>query len=206
MNALHQLQNDPNIIIKHADKGGTAVVLNKHDYNDKVLHILSDKTFYRQKTHSHTTSILHEVQSLINQLHTKRNNWRQDLRHFSIKKHEDSSILRITKNTQTCVRQCLRRFSYSLMRKITPWRIYFYEYGTPYYQIYLQILQNFNRVSRHQHSHCRIVNCSPKNTPNPLTPFLCSISRRRDCLFSNLPSYNRSHKLSRQMRKTVLCR
>ena len=69
INALHQLQNYPIIIIKPADKGGATVVLNKQDYNDKVLHILSDKTFYRQMTHSHTTSILHELQSLIDILH-----------------------------------------------------------------------------------------------------------------------------------------
>ena len=69
MNALHQIHNDPNIIIKPADKGGATVVLNKQDYNDKVLHILSDKTFYRQRTHNHT--ILHEVQSLIDHLHIK---------------------------------------------------------------------------------------------------------------------------------------
>ena len=30
---------------------------------------------------------------------------------------------------------------------------HFYERDTPYYQLYLQILQNFNRPSRHQHSH-----------------------------------------------------
>ena len=71
INALHQLQNDQNIIIKPADKGGATVVLNKQDYNDKVLHILSDKTFYRQMTHNLTTSILHKVQSLIEHLHIK---------------------------------------------------------------------------------------------------------------------------------------
>ena len=45
MKALHQLQNDQNII-KPADKGGATVVLNKQDYKDKVLHILSDKMLY----------------------------------------------------------------------------------------------------------------------------------------------------------------
>ena len=68
MNALHQLQNDQNIIIKPADKGGSTVVLNKPDYKDKVLHILSDKTFYRQMTYN-LTSIPHEVQSLIDQIY-----------------------------------------------------------------------------------------------------------------------------------------
>ena len=69
MKALHQLQNDQ--IIKPADKDGVTVVLNKQDYNDKVLHILSDKIIYRRITHNLTTSILHEVQSLIDHLHIK---------------------------------------------------------------------------------------------------------------------------------------
>ena len=30
---------------------------------------------------------------------------------------------------------------------------YFYERGTPYYQVYVKIPPNLNRLSRHQHLH-----------------------------------------------------
>ena len=45
---LKHLQDDPNILIKPADKGGAIVVLNTHDYHHKVLQILTDKTFCKQ--------------------------------------------------------------------------------------------------------------------------------------------------------------
>ena len=69
--ALKQLQDDPNLIIKPADKGGATVVLNTHDYHHKVLQILTNKTFYKQMTHNHIHTVRQEVQSLIDYLHIK---------------------------------------------------------------------------------------------------------------------------------------
>ena len=68
---LKQLQDDPNIIIKPADKGGAIVVLNTRDYHHKVLQILTDKTWYKQTTHHHIPTVRQEVQSLIDYLRIK---------------------------------------------------------------------------------------------------------------------------------------
>ena len=68
--ALKQLHDDPDIIIKPADKGAT-VVLNTNDYHHKVLQILTDKTFYKQMTHNHIPTVQQEVQALIDYLHVK---------------------------------------------------------------------------------------------------------------------------------------
>ena len=68
---LKQLQDDPNIIINPADKGSATVVLNTHDYQHKILQILTDKTFYKQTTHRHIPTVRQEVQSLIDYLRIK---------------------------------------------------------------------------------------------------------------------------------------
>ena len=63
--AMKQLQDDPNIIIKLADKCGATVVLNTHDYHKKVLQILTDKNFCKQMTHNNIPTVRQEIQSLI---------------------------------------------------------------------------------------------------------------------------------------------
>ena len=73
----------------------------KKDYNDKVLHILSDKTFYRQVTHNLPTSILHEVQSLIGHLHIKGRIDDKTHTRLTQQPTHDSSIVQITKSKQT---------------------------------------------------------------------------------------------------------
>ncbi|CAH2301947.1 Hypothetical predicted protein, partial [Pelobates cultripes] len=45
--ALKQLKNDPNLVIKQADKGGGIVILNREDYMQESMRILGDNTTYR---------------------------------------------------------------------------------------------------------------------------------------------------------------
>ncbi|XP_076037064.1 uncharacterized protein LOC143022637 [Oratosquilla oratoria] len=51
--ALEELGKDDNLIITSADKGGGVVVMNKKDYNDKMLDLLSDTTTYERKYQGH---------------------------------------------------------------------------------------------------------------------------------------------------------
>ena len=44
--ALEELSNDQNIIIKEADKGSAIVIMNKEDYKDMVLEIIKDPEYY----------------------------------------------------------------------------------------------------------------------------------------------------------------
>lgn len=46
--ALKELQNDQSISIVQADKGKTTVVLDKHDYEEKVLDHLSNSDIYQE--------------------------------------------------------------------------------------------------------------------------------------------------------------
>ncbi|XP_076028902.1 uncharacterized protein LOC143017842 [Oratosquilla oratoria] len=50
--ALNNLSKD-NIIITSADKGGGIVIMNKHDYNNKMLDLLNDSETYEKKPSGH---------------------------------------------------------------------------------------------------------------------------------------------------------
>ena len=66
--ALKELANTENIIIKPADKGGSVVIQNRHDYLDEGFRKLSDVNFYSEQNdhlslqfHSEITTILDEM-------------------------------------------------------------------------------------------------------------------------------------------------
>ena len=54
--ALKQLGKRNEIIITHADKGGGIVILNKSDYNDKIMNLLNDENTYKKKNHGYITN------------------------------------------------------------------------------------------------------------------------------------------------------
>ena len=48
LQCLRRLSNDPDIIIKKADKSSTIVILNKNDYIREVERQLHDETYYEK--------------------------------------------------------------------------------------------------------------------------------------------------------------
>jgi len=66
--AITSLTNNPNIIIKPADKGSAVVVLNREDYISEGYKQLSDAKFYRKVDTDLTSHHMKRVQSYINHL------------------------------------------------------------------------------------------------------------------------------------------
>jgi hypothetical protein len=64
--ALKDLSNDDSIIIKEADKGGGVVVMNKHFYEQKILHMLHDTQYYRDTDKNHQKKTLGKIKQLVN--------------------------------------------------------------------------------------------------------------------------------------------
>ena len=66
--ALHSLQNNPEIVIKPADKGGCIVLQNTLDYIQECLRQLSDTNFYEPRdtdlTETHNTKVQTKVTQL----------------------------------------------------------------------------------------------------------------------------------------------
>ena len=46
--ALKELRNDQNLVISKADKSNTTVVMDKTDYDKRLLNMLEDNTTYQQ--------------------------------------------------------------------------------------------------------------------------------------------------------------
>ena len=63
--ALKGLINNPNIIIKRADKGGAIVLLNKADYIDEGLRQLGDINFYRRINRDPTNITCTQIQKFL---------------------------------------------------------------------------------------------------------------------------------------------
>ena len=64
--ALEELSNDQNIIIKEADKGSAIVIMNKEDYKDMVLEIIKDTEYYVESVNYKQKNILQKLESLVN--------------------------------------------------------------------------------------------------------------------------------------------
>ncbi|CAJ0964548.1 unnamed protein product [Ranitomeya imitator] len=64
--ALSSLQNNKNITIKPADKGGAIVVMNHTDYNKEVIRQLSDSNTYGIIQRDPVTNITTKIKSLLN--------------------------------------------------------------------------------------------------------------------------------------------
>ena len=74
--ALEELSNDQNIIIKEADKGSAIVIMNKEDYKDMVLEIIKDPEYYVEFVNYKQKKHLAEIRKFSKQtqrlLHKKR--------------------------------------------------------------------------------------------------------------------------------------
>ena len=66
--ALMRLQDNKEITIKPADKGGGWVILNTQDYINKVLLLLENKKFYKKLDHNPTLSNANEITCFIDYL------------------------------------------------------------------------------------------------------------------------------------------
>ena len=69
--ALEGLRKDESIIIKPADKGGALVIMDKVDYEEAVLKMLKDDTFYTEKADDINSSFEKEVEMKINELRSE---------------------------------------------------------------------------------------------------------------------------------------
>ena len=57
-NALQSLRDDSSIVISKPDKGNGVVIMNKNDYQAKMLHILDDKIkFSRVKSNNNLSNL-----------------------------------------------------------------------------------------------------------------------------------------------------
>lgn len=65
--ALKELQNNPNIIIKEADKGGAIVVMDREYYKEKILEMLQDSEIYKEIPSCMDKNTLGKIQTLISQ-------------------------------------------------------------------------------------------------------------------------------------------
>uniref|UniRef100_A0A8C5PLH9 Uncharacterized protein n=1 Tax=Leptobrachium leishanense TaxID=445787 RepID=A0A8C5PLH9_9ANUR len=59
--ALKDLQKDPNIIIKPADKGGGIVIWSKESYKEEALRLLDDNSTYTKLTKDPVSEIRHKL-------------------------------------------------------------------------------------------------------------------------------------------------
>uniref|UniRef100_A0A8C3H6A6 Reverse transcriptase domain-containing protein n=1 Tax=Chrysemys picta bellii TaxID=8478 RepID=A0A8C3H6A6_CHRPI len=70
-NAIYSLRNNPDIIIKKADKGGAVVVMNKLEYDQEAARQLSNTTFYRPLSSDPTEDYLKKLHHLLKKLPDK---------------------------------------------------------------------------------------------------------------------------------------
>ena len=66
--ALKELRNDLNLVISKADKGNTTVVMDKTDYDKRLLTILEDNTTYQQLQKNPTPNSKKIVTEFVSQL------------------------------------------------------------------------------------------------------------------------------------------
>jgi len=72
ISALKKLSKDDSIIVCKPDKGNGVVILNKSDYNDKMLHILNDKSKFQSTTNDNNLSNLRKFQGFLFRLKKKK--------------------------------------------------------------------------------------------------------------------------------------
>ena len=71
--AIKKLKNDKDILITQADKGNKTVILNKIDYVDKVLDILSDTYVYESVSQDKTNYLANKLVQILKSYH--KNNY-----------------------------------------------------------------------------------------------------------------------------------
>ncbi len=71
LEALKQLANNPNIVIRKADKGSCVVVQDTVKYLDECFKQLSDRRFYMRETRKLTLEHNKKVHNLVNELMEK---------------------------------------------------------------------------------------------------------------------------------------
>ncbi|CAJ0919662.1 unnamed protein product [Ranitomeya imitator] len=69
--ALKSLQQEKDIIIKSADKGGAIVIMDKLHYRNEVYRQLGDSTTYRKLSHNPTTAIQDTVKTTLDGFQTR---------------------------------------------------------------------------------------------------------------------------------------
>lgn len=67
---LEELKNDESIIIKEADKGSAIVIMNKTDYKDMVMDIISDAGYYQHASDYKSQMVMKKLNQLVN-IHRK---------------------------------------------------------------------------------------------------------------------------------------
>ncbi len=68
LEALKQLANNPNIVIRKADKGSCVVVQDTQQYLEECFKQLSDRHFYTRETRNLTPNYNNKVHNLVNEL------------------------------------------------------------------------------------------------------------------------------------------
>lgn len=63
--ALKSLRNNPDIIIKEADKGSAIVIMNKNFYRDNITAMLNDNKFYEQIPENIDRQIIKDIRKLV---------------------------------------------------------------------------------------------------------------------------------------------
>ena len=71
-NALQSLRDDSSIVISKPDKGNGVVIMNKSDYQAKMLHILDDKTKFSRVKSDNNLSNLSRFQRFLRRLKSKK--------------------------------------------------------------------------------------------------------------------------------------
>ena len=67
LTALEVLQNDKNIVIKQADKGGAFVVMDKQYYIDKINDLLKDSGTYKTLPENGDEKVMAKLKKFVNQ-------------------------------------------------------------------------------------------------------------------------------------------
>ncbi|CAJ0968257.1 unnamed protein product [Ranitomeya imitator] len=92
--ALKLLQQEKDIIIKPADKGGAIVVMDKLHYKNEVYRQLGDTTTYKKLSHNPTTSIQNTIKTTLDEFQT-RGILDGKTRDFLTKKHPITPVIYI---------------------------------------------------------------------------------------------------------------
>jgi hypothetical protein len=60
------LSNDKDVVIKEADKGGGAIVMNKTYYKQKILQMLEDQDYYKSAPENYDKKTISKIEEQLN--------------------------------------------------------------------------------------------------------------------------------------------
>ena len=69
--AINRLKNDDSIVIAKADKGNVTVVLDKVDYDSKIVENLNDEATYKKLNRNTTQSLKNKINYTLKKLKDK---------------------------------------------------------------------------------------------------------------------------------------